>query len=141
MTEIFMSTFLGFLSALLVEYLVECHRDKILLKNTLNGIKLELQNIERKLDTLGNGMYYVDPLDISYWESISHTHNLNCLMSHSLYSRIVTVYQYIETVNRWEYIRSFSYFIKASSNRDLDSALTIQRSELKKEVDTLLTNL
>lgn len=141
MSEIFISTFLGFLSALLVEYLVERYGDKILLRSTLNGIQLELQNVKEKLDILGNDMYYVDPLDTSYWKSISHTQNLNCLLSHPLYNRIVTVYQYIETVNRWECIRSLSYFMNSSPNLDLNNALSIQRSELEKEVDTLLTNL
>ncbi len=140
MKEIFISTFLGFLSALLVEYLVKRFEVKFLLNSILSGIRLELQNIKVKLNTLDNEMYYVDPLDISYWKSISDTQNLNCLLTHPLYGKIVAVYQYIETINRWEYIRSSSYFINSSPNSDLNSALTVQRRELKKEVDALLNN-
>ena len=136
--EIFISTSLGFVSAISVEFLFKYINNKENTKNILNGIKKELQNIEQQVLSLKGDRYYVTPLNTSYWKSLLHTDSLNNIISHPLYIDIITIYHYIGNLNHWENIHSSSYFSTGKSNLDLNNALQTQRRELIVELQNTI---
>lgn len=139
--EVAVSACLGFLSALLVEYLINRHEEKGLYKSILEGIKTELDTIKERLLTLELDVFYINPLDMSYWESIIHSDSMNSILKHPLYKEIVNIYQCINNVNQWENIRSNAFFLTERQNAYLNNAIECQRKELYKEVEQLLHKL
>lgn len=136
----YISTFLGFISALSVQFLFKYITDYKNMQHILKGIKQEFKNIEEQLLSLNDDNYYVTPLNTSYWRSLSQTSSMNTILTHSLYTEIVTVYHYVENINEWENIRSFSYFATGKHNQLLTTALKKQRADLLIELRNILIN-
>lgn len=108
------------------------------MQHILKGIKQEFKNIEEQLLSLNDDNYYVTPLNTSYWRSLSQTSSMNTILTHSLYTEIVTVYHYVENINEWENIRSFSYFATGKHNQLLTTALKKQRADLLIELRNII---
>lgn len=137
MPELFISAFLGFLSALFVELIVKLLAEASKAKDTLNGIKNELERVGNILDGLNNELYYITPLNIPFWNSIIFTDNVNCLLNKKYYSDIIMIYQYINNMNDWENLRTETFFIKSVSNKILNMAVLQKRDELSGELKAL----
>ncbi len=136
--ELTISTFLGFLSALIVEYVIVRVKESTDSNDALIGIYEELESIVDTILSLKETSYHLDPLETPVWDSLVYGGDIPNL---KLQKEIILAYRYIDRLNNWENVRTNSFFTTHSSNSMLDKEVAKNRKEVLDMVDKVLKDL
>lgn len=133
---IFLSAFLGFLSAIFVQYLFQRIGDYRNKKIIIQGIKKELKAALLDIDRLQDD-YYIHPIERSFWDGIVHSGGIYLINKDQSYQQILNIYSMIDTTNRWEDLNSKMYFLNVEKKNKSDiikRAIKDQRKILQTEI-------
>lgn len=136
--ELTISTFIGFLSALLVEYLILRYQDSKELNDALKGLREELTGIVATVKGLKADSYNLDPLETPVWDSLVYGGGISNL---EIQKNIIQAYRSIDRLNNWENMRTRSFFESHSSNSLLDKEVEKNREDVLRVVNRVLKNL
>lgn len=128
--ELSLSVFLGFISALLVEYIIDQLQERKHLKEALYGMADELTGVARMLKKIDADSYHVDPFETPFWDSLVYGDGPNTKLAKGLRTSIVSTYRSIEHANSWENLRSNSFFYTKERSDMLDGIVGKNREEL-----------
>lgn len=140
--EIFLTCFLGFLSALLVQYVYKYSETNKNRKILLKGIYQELFVAAEDIKNLNNDSFYISPIEKSFWDSAINSGNVALINKSVYYKSLLNVYAMIDAVNKWEELNSYVFFL---SNKNLEkknilsNAILKQRKELELELAQVLS--
>lgn len=140
--EIFFTCFLGFLSALLVQYIYKYTETNTNKKILLKGIYQELFVAAEDIKNLNSDSFYISPIEKSFWDSAINSGNVALINKTVYYKSLLNVYAMIDAVNKWEELNSYVFFL---SNKNLEkknilsNAILKQRKELELEIAQVLS--
>lgn len=135
------SAFLGFLSAIVVEWLYKKYIDNTNKKVLLKGIYTEISNIKRDIQQLNKESYYLSPLEKPFWESSIYSGSISLIEKSNLYSQILNIYSMVDAVNRWENLKTQTYYLSGTNPAALSNGILKHIEDLKKEIDKILITL
>jgi hypothetical protein len=137
-----LSAFLGFLSAILVEWLYKRYEGKNSKKILLQGIYNELLNIEQDTKSLKDEFYYLSPLEKPFWESAISSGNISLIAESEIYPQILNIYTMVDAINRWENLKTQIHHSNGSFNKnEISNSITRHISDLSEEIKKMLTTL
>lgn len=100
--QLFVSSFLGFLSALLVEWLSEVIRSKKSAIQLEKQIKKEVNEILNTAYSLEDQMGYINPYRVSVWNLSIQTGEILGLSQKKYYNEMIKAFNQVEEANRIE---------------------------------------
>ncbi|MDR3075643.1 MAG: hypothetical protein LBU30_06400 [Candidatus Methanoplasma sp.] len=136
--ELTISTFIGFLSALVVEYLAERLREAKDSQKALIGVADELGTIRDTIRSLKDTEYYLDPLETPVWDSLVFGGGIAKL---KLKKDIILTYRHVDRLNNWENVRTNSFFGTHTESAKLDEKVDNNREQVLAIVERTLSNL
>lgn len=135
--ELILTTFLGFGSALLVESIVDRHKEKGLKKQLLIDLKRELELVHNEIESLEVNKVFIRPYAIPVWTGAKECGELLCMDREAYFSKLLEVFSSIEEANLIE-MKCFELCVgqKQSVNMEMIfSTLTDNRAHIKEQVD------
>lgn len=135
--EVYLSAFLGFLSALIVEAINDYITSKKKRKQIVKNLVVELEAVKTEAGSLENTKLYPLPYSIPFWKGICSSGSVLVLDKMDSFSELVRIFEKIEEAN---YIEGNFFGIVMSSqkkNIDEDMLRTIleNRKKLIIEID------
>lgn len=97
--DLFLSAFLGFLSALIVEWIKDYVSSKRKRKQILINLLKELENIEVESTQLDKTKTYPYPYPIALWKGLCHSGSIVSLDKLDNYTKIISLFEEIEEAN------------------------------------------
>lgn len=112
--EIYLSAFLGFLSALIVEAINDYITSKQKRKQIVKNLAIELEAVKIEADGLENTKLYPLPYSIPFWKGICSSGSVLVLDKMGGFSELVRIFEKIEEAN---YIEGKFFGIVMSSQK------------------------
>lgn len=138
--KLFLSAFLGFLSALVVEWIWNSNQRRKEKNELLQDITDELEVNLKSIESIQKDVMYVNPYVTSIWDGAISTGAITSLRGYKYFYTIARTYRLIESANYWEKLRAETYFhYDQSSNlfKTLSNEVFNQREKIKNEIDKL----
>ena len=135
--ELIITTFLGFGSALLVEAIVDRHKENELKKQLIMDLKQELELLHKEIESLEENKVYIRPYAIPVWTGAKECGELLCMDREEYFSKLLEVFSSIEEANLIE-MKCFELCVghKQSDNMEIIfSTLADNRTHIKEQVD------
>ena len=111
----FLSTFLGFISALLVEKIINDNNDKSVSKRLVKQLEIELREVHdiAKLNfSKKNNEFFLHPYSTTVWRGACSSNTVIYLNHYPFYSELIAAFEQIEDANDFEKECFFTYFKK-----------------------------
>lgn len=145
-TELFASTFLGFLSALGVEWAwasIEQRRER---QELLHDIADELEANLKAINWMAaeQEMAYTDPYQTSIWDGARSSGAIASLRGYVHFYGIAGTYWLITSANHWERLRAEVYFRQDQPPQSfnlLTTELQRERDRIRREIELTLQKL
>lgn len=135
--EVYLSAFLGFLSALIVESINDHITSKQKRKQIVKNLTIELETVKNEAGSLEDTKLYPLPYSIPFWKGISMSGSVLALDKMDSYSELVRIFEKIEEANHIEG-KCFE-IVMSSQNKNIDESMleTIlkNRKKLLNEID------
>lgn len=135
--EVYLSTFLGFLSALIVEAINDYVTSNQKRKQIVKNLTIELETVKSEAASLEDTKLYPLPYSIPFWKGISLSGLVLSLDKMDNYSELIRIFEKIEEGNQIEG-RCFD-IVMSSQNKNIDECMfeTIlkNRKRLINEID------
>lgn len=141
--ELVLSTFLGFGSALLVEAIVDRHKDKTLREQLLKNLKTELSSLKESIERFEPDKVYIQPYAIPIWRGARECGSILCIDKKSCFLKLLEVFSSIEEANLIE-LKCFELYVSRTTSTDIDlilSTLSDNRQYIKEQIETGLSLL
>ena len=100
--ELFLSSFLGFGSALLVETIWDRHKDKKVREELSKELESELTRVIENANGLESEKVYMSPFSIPIWRGATVSGSILCLAKESTFSELLDVFSSIDEANQIE---------------------------------------
>lgn len=140
--EVFLSSFLAFLSALAVEALWEWHKTTSLRKQLKKTLAEELKNLKEALAVIKDDEIYINPYSIPVWTGASKSGSILCLDKDKDFNEILKFFSLVEEANMIEMKAYEILNINPSANKTAILQNVIEsRAQLKNEIDTIISVL
>lgn len=97
--QVALSAFLGFGSALLVNYIVQWRLRERQKQRLLRVLKQELENLHDQADMLEAEKVYIRPYSLPVWTGAVKSGHIHCLGDMSTFTLLLGVFSYIEEAN------------------------------------------
>ena len=138
--QVALSAFLGFGSALLVNYIVQWRLRERQKKRLLCVLKQELDNLQEQADFLEAGKVYIRPYSLPVWTGAVKSGHIHCLGDMSSFTLLLGVFSYIEEANLIE-MECFKLANSSAIHRldTLYAAVRESREGVKKQVSNGLS--
>lgn len=139
--ELMLTTFLGFGSALLVEAIVDRHKEKELKKQLLMDLQRELVLVQKEMESLEANKVYIRPYAIPVWTGAKECGELLCMDREAYFSKLLEVFSSIEEANLIE-MKCFELCVGQRQSVNMEmifTALADNRANIKKQVDSGLS--
>lgn len=141
----FISAFLGFLSALIVEWIKKGMESKDAAKTLRQNIINELNEVKKRIDKLvsDEDSIYTKPYDIAIWNGAIYSGSISELKNYKHFNEILRIYSLIESANDWENTRANMYFNSGLSDKfsKITSEISRQREHLSGELSRVINLL
>lgn len=140
--ELLLSTFLGFISALLVETLWHYIQESQARKTLIAELYQELICLRNQINSMNKNMTYVRPYSIPVWRSACASGAISCLYTRREFSAYVDAYSYIEEANcvELEFFLKISDDITSKRETILLQLLNESRNKVKEKIDKALSD-
>lgn len=141
--ELVLSTFLGFGSALLVEAIVDSHKDKALREQLQKDLKSELSSLEESMEQLEPDKVYIQPYAIPIWRGACECGSILCMDKEPYFFKLLEVFSSIEEANLIER-KCFELYVSPTPSTNVKlilSRLFDNRQHVKTQIETGLTLL
>lgn len=122
--ELILSTFLGFGSALLVEAIIEKHKDNSLKKQLLLDLRKELLSLKSNISTMQTDKAYIRPYSIPIWSGAKDCGSLLCMDKSPCYTALLETFSSIEEANLVE-MKCFELLITQYSSENKKMIISI----------------
>ena len=135
--ELILSTFFGFGSALLVEAIIDNHKEKNIRKQLIRDLKKELSSLKENIKMLEPDKVYIQPYTIPIWKGARECGSILCMDKESYFWKILEVYSSIDEANLVER-KCFELYVGKDSLRDKEliiSTLSNNREYVKQQID------
>ena len=134
--EVYLSAFLGFLSALIVEAINDHITVKQKRKQIVKNLIIELETVKNEARSLKDTKLYPLPYSIPFWKGISLSGSVLVLDKMDSYSELVRIFEKIEEANYIE-AKCFEIVMSSQKRNDEDMIKTIlqNRKKLLNEID------
>lgn len=100
--EVYLSAFLGFLSAIIVEAIKDCITSKQKRKQIVKNLIIELETIKDEVSGMEDTKLYPLPYSIPFWKGICMSGTVLVLDKMNSYSNLICVFEKIEESNHIE---------------------------------------
>ncbi len=135
--EVYLSTFLGFLSALIIETISDYVTSKQKRKQIIKNLIIELETVKNEVKSLEDKKLYPLPYSIPFWKGICLSGSVLNLDKMNCYAALVCIFEKVEEAN---YMEGKCFEIVLSSpqkNIDKNMLKTIleNRKQLLNEID------
>lgn len=100
--ELFLSSFLGFGTALLVEAIWDKHKDKQLKEQLSENLKKELEKVVDIANSLDANLVYIAPFSIPVWHGATTSGSILCMDDEKWFSDLLDVFSSIDEANQIE---------------------------------------
>lgn len=136
------STFVGFLLAILGERLYDYYKDKKEGNQLVEAFSKELQNILTLIEEISKneGLTWVNPIKVPVWESTICTNTLSLLSSYDWYGDLLSLYDEIKDYNEWHELRTKQYY-SGGKIGSISDALTTSENEIKNKATSLIQKM
>lgn len=134
--ELVLSTFLGFGSALLVETIVEKHREKVTRIQLINDLRAELLALNESIELLESKKVYIQPYKIPIWKGANECGSILCMDKVPNFFNILEVFSIIEEANLVE-LKCFELFVAKTTSTNMSlilSTLSDNRQYVKEQI-------
>lgn len=140
--ELVLSTFFGFISALLVESIFDRYKETKDREQLLKNLKLELTLLKENVETLDPNKVYIKPYSIPIWTGAKECGSLICLDKSKAFYKILEVYSSIEEANKIE-LKCFEMYINKTPSMGvlIKTTLVDNRRNVKKQIEKVLNLL
>lgn len=140
--ELFLSSFLGFLSALAVEALWGKYKDFQLCKQIKENLKKELCEVKRVLDGLEKSKVYMKPYSISIWKGACESGSILILDKKEGFIELIKLYSLIEEANLVE-MKAFeiSNMNNVNNKRIYVDSVLESRKKIEESIDSVISSL
>lgn len=134
--EVYLSTFLGFLSALIIETINDYATSKQKRKQIIKNLIIDLETVKNEAESLEDKKLYPLPYSIPFWRGICLSGSVLNLDKMDKYAELVRVFEKIEEANYME-ARCFEIVMSSQKNIDENMLKTIlkNRKQLLNEID------
>lgn len=143
--ELFLSVFLGFLSAMAVEALWNNRNEKELKKQLSSALLDELKQVESTLSKLKKDKVYLYPFHVPVWKGARDSGTILCLNKKKYYRELLQVYSQIEESNIIEtkaFELVFSKDYKSNDHRlEVLGPILAERTELSQNLKLLFNKM
>ena len=140
--EVFLSSFLAFLSALAVEALWERHKTLSLRKQLKKTLAEELKNLKETLTVIKDDEIYIKPYSTPVWTGASKSGSILCLDKDKDFNEILKFFSLVEEANMIEMKAYEILNINPSANKIAILRNVIEcRAQLKNEIDSIISVL
>lgn len=140
--ELFLTTFLGFLSALAVEALWANHKDNQLKNQIKENLKKELISIKKQIEELQDDRVYMKPYSIPIWKGACESGSILVLDKCDGFFQLIELYSLIEEANLVE-MKAFEISnMENVKNTKACIQLAIDgRNRIKSSIDSVVNSL
>ena len=135
--ELILSTFFGFGSALLVEAIIDNHKEKKIRKQLIRDLKEELSSLKESVELLEPDKVYIQPYMIPIWKGARECGSVLCMDKEPYFWKILEVYSSIDEANLVER-KCFELYVGQNNLRDKEliiSTLANNRKYVKQQID------
>lgn len=134
--KVYLSAFLGFLSALIVEAINDHITVKQKRKQIVKNLVIELETVKSEAGSLEDTKLYPLPYSIPFWKGISLSGSVLVLDKMDSYSELIRIFEKIEEANHIEG-KCFEIVMSSQKKVDEDMIKTIlkNRKKLLNEID------
>ena len=140
--EVFLSSFLAFLSALAVEALWERHKTLSLRKQLKKTLAEELKNLKETLTVIKDDEIYIKPYSTPVWTGASKSGSILCFDKDKDFNEILKFFSLVEEANMIEMKAYEILNINPSANKIAILRNVIEcRAQLKNEIDSIISVL
>lgn len=137
---IVINTALGFISALLVEWIIRSSVNYRTRRACMRMIVEELKTIHKDILQMGRDELYTRPFSTSVWDSLVKSGKLDLLSKDPKYTHIVRIYSQLEQLSEWE-VRNYTAHALRTGDGAADQLMKYVREERNVLADTLDTTL
>lgn len=140
--EVFVSSFLAFLSALAVEALWEIHETSGLRKQLKKALVAELKALKDTLSSMKDDEIYIMPYSIPVWSGASKGGTILCLDKDKNFNDVLKIFSLIEEANIVEMEAYEILNINPGANRTAILQNVIEcRLQIRNEIDNVINSL
>ena len=140
--HMFFSSFLGFISALLVEALWEKYKSFTQRKHLRSALLDELQNLKMNLLSLDRDKIYIKPYSTPVWNGASKSGSILCLDSDAHFNDFLRFYSLVEESNMIEKEAYEILYINPSADKTyILESVRDSRKLIQDEIDTIIKYL
>ena len=137
--EVFLSSFLAFLSALAVEALWEMHKTSGLRKQLKKALVTELKTLKDTLSSMKSDEIYIKPYSIPVWNGTSKSGSILCLDKDKNFNDILKFFSLVEEANMIEMEAYEILNINSAANKTAILQNVIEcRAHIQKEIDNII---
>lgn len=140
--EVFLSSFLAFLSALAVEALWEMHKTSGLRKQLKKALVTELRTLKDTLSSMQSDEVYIKPYSVPVWNGASKSGSMLCLEKNKNFNDVLKFFSLVEEASM---IEMEAYEI-LNINPRVNKAAILQnviecRVQIQSEIDDIINIL
>ncbi len=140
--EVFLSSFLAFLSALAVEALWEMHKTSGLRKQLKKALVTELRTLKDTLSSMQSDEVYIKPYSVPVWNGASKSGSMLCLDKNKNFNDVLKFFSLVEEASM---IEMEAYEI-LNINPRVNKAAILQnviecRVQIQSEIDDIINIL
>ncbi len=137
--EVFLSSFLAFLSALAVEALWEIHKTSGLRKQLKKALVAELKALKDTLSSMKSDEIYIKPYSIPVWNGASKSGTILCLDKDKNFYDVLKFFSLVEEANMVEREAYEILNINLGANKTIILQNVIEcRTQIQNEIDNTI---